>query len=103
MKKNNIFHIRSGASNNLSQVETNDDLFDADIKCFINALAYKRPGEVITEILTQIENINNHICSLAVNQKEITRMRTNLYKAWIASKALESHFENKDQPADLDF
>lgn len=103
MQNDNVIPINQGVSNNLSQVETNDDLFDADIKCFINALAYKRPREVITEILTQIENIDIHICSLAVNPKEIARVRTHLYKVFIASKALESYFENKGQPADLNF
>ncbi|MFP9228800.1 hypothetical protein [Pectobacterium cacticida] len=70
MNNDNIFPISMGVSSNKSQAESGNYLFDADIKCFINALAYKKPEEVIAEILTQIENIDRHVCSLAVKSKK---------------------------------
>ncbi|RYC43711.1 hypothetical protein CTN06_06340 [Pectobacterium zantedeschiae] len=103
MQNDNIIPIRAGVSNNTYHADDNDDPSNAYIEMFISSLAYKRPEEVIAEILTQIEIIDDHMRSLVVNHKEISRVRANLYKIYIASKALESYLENKGQPVNLDF
>lgn len=98
MQNDNVIPINHRVSDNTYSMDDNGYPSNAYIELFISSLAYKKQHEILVEILTQLEIIDYHVRSLVVNQKEISRLKAPVLKAYIAAKALELDFENKNKP-----